>query len=74
MLANPHVFSDKIYELRKTEKFIMLAETGSSNDIARMKRILETDIKRCIVWLSIIRHIRELDDDEHLLNQNNKFG
>lgn len=46
MLANPNIFSDKVYEMRKTEKFIALAETGSSQDIKKMKKILDTDIKK----------------------------
>jgi hypothetical protein len=46
MLANPNVFSDKVYEMRKTEKFISYAETGSPQDISKMHEILGKDIKR----------------------------
>lgn len=45
-IANTNVFSDKVYEFRKTEKFITLAETGSSEDINKMKGVLDQDIKK----------------------------
>ncbi len=46
MLANQNVFSDKVYEMRKTEKFIALSETGSASDIMKMKKILDNDIRK----------------------------
>ena len=49
--------------MRRGELLIMLAESGSDDDLKRMIAILNSDPKR---------YVRSPDDPENLLNKKNK--